>query len=508
MKNKLRFFIIGISFIVIGILIGYGLTFQSDNYSIIKAEPATTNSQSQRESDLLSFNEAFISVAERANPSVVTIFTERVIKLKSQEFRSPFSEGDPFMDFFGEDFFDRYFRIPIPEGELRQHGLGSGVIVRENGYIITNNHVILINNEKADVIKVKLMGDKTYDAKIVGTDPKTDIAVLKIEEKNLPAVPLGDSDKLKVGEWVLAIGSPFGAALAHTVTAGIVSAKGRSNVGLAEYSDFIQTDAAINHGNSGGALINLKGELVGINTAIISSGSGGFQGVGLAVPINMAKDVMDQLISKGKVVRGWLGVWIQNIDENTARVLDLKDRKGALISEVAENSPAGKADLRIQDVIKELDRKEVINTDDLRNRIAAISPETWVTLNIIRDGKERDIRVKLGELPSDEQMLSSVTEKTEKTIGITVSEITPGIASKFQVDSNEEGVVITNVNPSGVGASAGLRVGDVIKKVNRTNIESVKDYDDAVKDLKKGDSVLVHIKRQEGSFFISFRIPE
>ncbi len=504
MKNKLRFLAIGISFIAIVILIGYGLTFQSDNNPILKAETSVKNYQSQIGLDLLSFNEAFISVAERANPSIVTIFTERVIKRDSREFRSPFFDSDPFRDFFGEDFFDRFFRIPIPEGELRQHGLGSGVIVRENGYIITNNHVI----EKADVIKVKLMGGKTHDAKIVGTDPKTDIAVLKIEEKNLPAVPLGDSDKLRVGEWVLAIGSPFGEALAHTVTAGIVSAKGRSNIGLAEYSDFIQTDAAINHGNSGGALVNLKGELVGINTAIISSGSGGFQGVGLAVPINMAKDVMNQLISKGKVVRGWLGVWIQPVTEDIKRVLDLKDQKGALISQVTENSPAEKADLMIQDVIKKLDGKEVINTGDLRNRVAATSPGTWVTLSIIRDGKQRNIRVKLAELPSDEQIVSLVTEKTEGTIGITVSEITPGIASKFQIDSNEKGVVITNVNPSGVGASADLRVGDVIKKVNKTNIESVKDYDSAVKSLKKGDSVLMHIKRQEGSFFIYFRIPE
>jgi len=507
MKNKLKFFVTGISFIVIGILIGYGLTFQSDNNPVLKAEPTAKNYQSQKQLDLLSFNEAFISVAERANPSVVTVFTETVIKRPAQEFRSPFSDRDPFRDFFGEDFFDRFFRIPIPEGELRQRGLGSGVIVREDGYIITNNHVVFINNEKADVIKVKLLGDKEYDAKIVGTDPKTDIAVLRIKEENLPVLPLGDSDKLRVGEWVLAIGSPFGEALAQTVTAGIVSAKGRSNVGLAEYSDFIQTDAAINPGNSGGALINLKGELVGINTAIIS-GTQGFQGVGLAVPINMAKNVMDQLISKGKVVRGWLGVWIQPITEDTKRVLDLKDQKGALISQVAENSPAEKADLRIQDVVKALDGKEVINTDDLRNRIAATSPGTWVTLNIIRDGKERDIRVRLAELPPDEQIVSPVTEKTEETIGITVSEITPGIASKFQFDSNEKGVVITNVNPSGVGASADLRVGDIIKKVNKTNIESVKDYDGAVKSLKKGDSVLMHVKRPDGSFFISFRIPE
>ena len=503
MKNKLKFFVTGISFIVIGIFIGYGLTFQSDNNPILKAEPTVKNYQSQKGLDLLSFNEAFISVAERANPSVVTVFTERVIKRDSREFRSPFSDRDPFRDFFGEDFFDRFFRTPIPEGELRQHTLGSGVIVRENGYIITNNHVV----ERADVVKVKLMGDKTYDAEIVGTDPKTDIAVLKIEEKNLPAVPLGDSDKLRVGEWVLAIGSPFGEALAHTVTAGIVSAKGRSNVGLAEYSDFIQTDAAINPGNSGGALINLKGELVGINTAIIS-GTRGFQGVGLAIPINMAKDIMDQLISKGKVVRGWLGVWIQDIDENTAKVLNLKDQKGIIIADVTKDSPAEKADLKIQDVIKELDRKEVNNTDDLKNRIAATSPGTWVTLNIIRDGKEKDIRVKLGELPSDEQILSSVTEKTEETVGVTVSEITPRIASKFQVDPDEKGVVITNVNPSGVGASADLRVGDIIKKVNRTNIESVKDYDDAVNALKQGDSVLMHITREEGSFLFSFKIPE
>lgn len=501
MKNKLGFFATVSLLIVIGILIGYGLTYQSDNHSILKAEPSLNTYQPREELDLLSFNEVFISVAEKANPSVVTIFTEKIIKQRSQ--RSPFFDTDPFRGLFGDDFFDRYFRVPIPEGELRQRGLGSGVIVKENGYVITNNHVV----EKADVIKVKLMEDKTYDAELVGTDPGTEIAVLKIKEKNLPVLPFGDSDKLRVGEWVLAIGSPFGEELAHTVTAGIVSAKGRSNRAIADYPDFIQTDAAINPGNSGGALINLRGELVGINTAIVTSGARGFQGVGLAVPVNMAKNVMDQLIAKGKVVRGWLGVYIQDINDDTKKVLDLKDIKGALISQVMEDSPAEKADLRVQDVIKGLDGKVVINTNDLRNRIAAASPGTWVKLNVIRDRKEKDIRVKLGELDV-ERMVSSVAEKTEETVGIDVSPITPRIASRFRLGPDEEGIVITNVNPSGVGAEAGLKIGDVIKKVNRTNIRSVEDYERAVKNLKKGDSVLMLIKRQEGSFFVSFRIPE
>ncbi len=494
MKKKFWIFLSGILILLLGIYIGGGFQSLSYNDSVLKAEP-NNSYQFSSESDLLNFNEAFISVAERANPSVVTIFTEKIIK--RQAMQSPFGEDDRF-----RDFFDRFFRIPIPEGELRQSGLGSGVVIREDGYIITNNHVI----EKADDIKVKLMGDKRYTAKIVGTDSKTDIAVLKIDEENLPVIPIGDSDKLRVGEWVLAIGSPFAKELAHTVTAGIVSAKGRSNFRLTEFEDFIQTDAAINPGNSGGALVNLKGELVGINSAIIS-GSRGFQGVGLAVPINMAKMVMEQLIKSGKVVRGFLGIIIQNIDEVKADALNLPDQRGVLVGDVNEDSPAEKAGLKVGDVIKKLNGEIVNNKNELRNNIAATSPGTWVTLGIIRDDEEESIRIKLGELPEDD-VVSSPVEKKEDVIGIAVSEIAPSLALRFQIDPDERGILITDIDPSGVGADAGLKVGDIIKRINRSNIRSVSDYELTIKSLKGGDSVIMHIKRRDGSFFVSFRIPK
>ncbi len=497
MKKKTGFFLSSVLLVIIGIFIGLGLTNQPESKTVLRAE-STNTLHSNQESDINSFNEAFISVAEAANPAVVMVSTEKTAKRQTR--RSPFYEDDRF-----RDFFDRFFKSPTPEGEFSLKGLGSGVIIKEDGYILTNNHVV----DKVDDIWVKITGEKKYKAKIVGTDPKTDVAVLKIDEKNLPVIPLGDSDKLRIGEWVLAIGSPFGEQLAHTVTAGIVSALGRSDFNLTGregYEDFIQTDAAINPGNSGGALVNLKGELVGINSAIIS-GSRGFQGVGFAVPINLAKDIMEQLIEKGKVVRGYIGIGIQDIDEDAANALNLKDLRGILVREISNNSPAEKSDLKVGDIITKLNGENVDNVSKLRNRVAATSPGIWINLNIIRDGEEKTVKVKLGELPEDDTAFSPV-EKKEEVIGITVSEITPSVASRFDIDADERGVVITDIAASGVGAKAGFKVGDVIKKVNKKDIKSVSDYELAVKSLKKGESALVLIKRTEGTFFISFRIPE
>ncbi len=499
MKKKFAVISSVILLFLIGIFIGYSLTFHFET----KAEPIINQSKSYSESNLTNFNDAFVSVAEKANPSVVTITTEKVIK---QRVRRPNFDRSPFRDFFGEDFFDRFFG-QMPEGDIRQRALGSGVIVRQDGYIMTNNHVV----KEFDVINVKLMGDKEeYKAKIVGRDPKTDIAVLKIDKKNLSVLPFGDSNKLKVGEWVLAIGSPFEEELANTVTAGIVSAKGRSNIRVSDnayfYADFIQTDAAINPGNSGGALINLKGELIGINSAIVTGGQG-FQGVGFAVPINMAKNVMDKLIEKGKVVRGWLGVIIQDIDEDKANVLGIKDQKGALIGDVIKDGPAEKAGIKVGDVIRELDNKEIGNSNELKSKIAEIEPGTNVTFSIVRDGEVKEVRVKIDEQPSGE-VAAVVSEKSEETIGIKVSEITPNIAYQLQIDSKETGVVITEVDQAGIGADAGLAVGDIIKKINKKDIKTVRDYNSVIKNLKKGDSALMLIKRGENSLFVSFRIPK
>ena len=494
MRSKRGLLLSGVLFILLGIFVGYGITQFPNDDAVTRAQ----YSQMQKGTDLMGFNEAFVSVAEKANPSVVTIFTEKITKQKDRN-QHPFS-NDP--------FFNRFFRMPAPEGDLRQSGLGSGVIVRADGYIITNNHVV----KEADVIKVQLKGakDKEYKAEVVGTDPKTDIAVIKIKADNLPVISIGDSEKLRVGEWVMAIGSPFGEELAHTVTAGIVSAKGRSSWGfreLADYADFIQTDASINPGNSGGALVNMKGELVGINSAIIT-GSKGFQGVGLAVPINMAKNVMEQLIDHGKVIRGWLGVYIQDVDENMAKVLGLKNMKGTIIPNVAEDSPADKAGIKVDDIIIKLNGEDIVDSDDLRKKIAATSPGTVVTLTVIRDGKEKRIDVKLGELPADDASLAAA-EKEQGNIGITVGSISERNAEYYGIDPDEEGVVITGVARGSVAERSSLKEGDIIKKINRVNIKSIKDYKRVVKKLKGGDSVLMFIKRPKvGTHFISFEIPE
>ncbi|RMD91776.1 MAG: Do family serine endopeptidase, partial [Calditrichaeota bacterium] len=325
-------------------------------------------------------NNTFIAIAENAQKSVVTILTDKVIKTQGGPFAGPFF-SDPFREFFGDDFFRRFFQAPEQERHLR--GLGSGVIVSKDGYILTNNHVV----RQADKVKVMFLGGKKLDAKIVGTDAKTDVAVVKVKADNLTPLQFGDSDKLHVGEWVMAIGSPLSENLAHTVTAGIVSAKGRSNLRLADYEDFIQTDAAINPGNSGGALINLEGKLVGINTAIATQ-TGGFQGIGFAVPINMARAVMEALIKHGKVLRGWLGIYIQNVDETMAQAMNLPFTQGALVADVVKDGPAAKAGLKPGDVIVKLDGKPVKNSTELRNDIASRAPGSTVELTIYRDGKE------------------------------------------------------------------------------------------------------------------------
>ena len=319
----------------------------------------------QASPSLEGLSQDFSLVAERVNPVVVSISSEKVIKAQN----SPF--GKQFKDFFGNDPFSRFFTIPLPQGEIRERGLGSGVIVSKDGYILTNNHVVA----GAEKIRVTLSDKRKFKAKIVGTDKKTDVAVIKIAAHNLPVAKLGNSDKVKVGEFVLAIGNPF--RLSHTVTAGIISAKGRSNVGLAEYEDFIQTDAAINPGNSGGALVNLQGEVIGINTAIATL-SGGYQGIGFAIPINMAKEVMDQLISKGKVIRGWLGVIIQDIDSDMADALGLKKAEGVVVGDVKKNSPAEKGGVKRGDVIILFDNQRVENAVELKNLVAAHKPKTVV----------------------------------------------------------------------------------------------------------------------------------
>lgn len=452
---------------------------------------------------LRELNNAFIEIASEVTPSVVTVSTERVTRARMY---------DPFADFFNDPFFGFFGgpgnnqRQQPQEREFRQQGLGSGVIVSEDGYILTNNHVVA----QADSITVRTSDGRNLRATVVGTDPKTDIAVIKVNARNLTPIKRGNSDDLQVGEIVLAVGSPLNPNLAHTVTQGIVSAKGRSNVGLADYEDFIQTDAAINPGNSGGALVNLYGELVGINTAIASR-SGGFMGIGFAVPVNMALDVMDALVSGGRVVRGWLGVSIQDVDEEMAEAMGLGDDRGVIIGSVTPDGPADRAGIEPGDIIMEYNGEPVSNMAQLRNTIAATDPGTTVDLRIRRDDNTRDVRVRLGELPEDELAASGETVpgqqgRPDAQLGFAVANITPQLARRYEITRQTNGVVVVDVDEAGNAAAAGLREGDVIRRVNRTDVSTEDEFRAAIRRMSAGDPVMLLIRRGEQGFFISFTL--
>ncbi|MDZ7344713.1 MAG: DegQ family serine endoprotease [candidate division KSB1 bacterium] len=499
--NKHLKYTTAVLLVLIGVVIG-ALVFshvdKDRSPKIFGAPSQAVNIVSAKDRPIASLrdlNAAFVEIADAVSPTVVTVFVEQIFKV--QQRMSPFS-----FPFFGEEFFFGPPRRQAPrEQEFRQQGLGSGVIVNsEQGYILTNNHVIA----KADSIYIRTMDDRTLPAKVIGTDSKTDIAVIQVKASNLRAINLGNSDQLHVGEWVMAIGSPMSANLAHTVTSGIVSAKGRSNVGLADYEDFIQTDAAINPGNSGGALVNLDGELVGINTAIATR-SGGFQGIGFAVPINMARHVMESLLKHGKVVRGWLGVSIQDINETMAKAMNLKNTDGALVGDVTPDSPAAKAGIKSGDVILELDGRRVRNTAQLRNEIAGTAPGTTVALKIVRDGKEQTIEVRLAELPS-EIAAAGGRQELEALLGFVVSPLRPELAQRYNLDPRSSGVVVTSIDQNSAAFRAGLQEGDLIRSVNRQRVQSVAEFREALKGVKKGDTVLLQVTRSSGSLFIAFAI--
>jgi len=406
---------------------------------------------------------------------------------------------DPFFrQFFGDEFSHR-FQIPR---ERRENSLGSGVIVDASGYIVTNNHVIA----KADEIKVLLNDKREFTGKVVGTDPKSDIAVIKINAKDLPTVPWGDSDKLEVGEYVLAIGNPFG--LNQTVTQGIVSAVGRANVGIADYEDFIQTDAAINPGNSGGALINVRGQLVGINTAIFSR-SGGYMGIGFAVPSNMTHTVMDSLVSGGKVVRGWLGVSIQDVTPDLAKQFGLKDSRGALVSEVIPDSPAASAGIQGGDVITDFNGKSVDNTSILRNIVAQTPVGKSVKVKLLRDKKSLSLDVKITEQPKEiaqsDGESSHDGDKNTAFAGIEVRNLTPQIAQQLNLPSGTTGVVIAGVQPGSAAEESGLQEGDVIMEINRQSVRNTGDFKRLTAKKAKKGSTLVLINRQGRKLFVAIQ---
>src|SRR5574341_2539280 len=380
----------------------------------------------------------FADVAKAVTPAVVNISTSRVLKSDDGEAAPP--------PFFEDPFFRRFFGDAPPEHGSRrprkEQSLGSGVII-DGGYIVTNNHVV----ENADEIKVLLSDKREFKGTLVGTDPKSDLAVIKIAASNLPNIPWGDSTTLEVGEYVLAVGNPFG--LNQTITMGIVSAVGRANVGIADYEDFIQTDAAINPGNSGGALVNVKGELVGINTAIFTR-SGGYMGIGFAVPSQMVKAVIDSLVSKGKVVRGWLGVTIQEVSPELAKQFGLKNARGALVSDILEGSPADKAGITRGDVIIEVDRKPVENAVQLRNLVAGLAVGAKVNVKVIRDKKEKAFDVAIGEQPKDLTRGGAPSQEDAGSgalAGLSVHDVTPEFAQRFGLPDEEGGVVVTRVEP-------------------------------------------------------------
>lgn len=455
---------------------------------------------------LRDLNNALVSIADLVKDSVVTVFTEKVVRVPRRSFFSPFFEAPGFEDFF-RDFFGPRGQMPNdnPYNEYRRQGLGSGVIVSADGYILTNNHVIA----DADEIRVRTFENETYMAKVVGRDPKTDIAVIKVEQEGLKPIRSGDSDNLRVGEIVLAVGSPMSPNLAHTVTQGIVSAKGRSNVGLADYEDFIQTDAAINPGNSGGALVNLDGELVGINTAIVTQ-SGGSQGIGFAVPINMARSVMQALIKDGEVIRGWLGVLAQDLTDELVKALNLKSKLGVLIADVDKSGPAAKAGIQAGDVILRIEGKTIEDGVELRNRISQTAPGTEVKIDFIRGGKEQSLQVKLERLPSEAPAEASVSSKTSQKLaellGFEVGNLTEEKLRKLGLPPDTKGVVVETINPSSMAARAGLRQGDLITSVNRKEVKNMKDFIENTKTLKKGESLLLRVLRRGTNIFLAFRL--
>ena len=437
------------------------------------------------------FSKTFADVAEKVNPAVVTISTDKIIKMDR------FNQY-PFNQFFGWD------RNPRQEQEYRTRALGSGVIIdAAKGYIVTNNHVV----EDMDKISVKLMDKRIFEATVVGSDPKSDLAVLQIEADNLSQVDIGDSEKLRVGEWVIAIGSPFSDNLSHTVTAGIISAMGRSDIISREnYEDFIQIDAAINPGNSGGALVDLNGKLIGINTAIATGGyERSNRGVGFAIPVNMVNKVMNDLIDKGYVVRGWLGVAIQEIDDSYAKALGLDTRDGALISNVANSSPADNAGLITGDVILEFNDVSINNSSHLKNVVSSSEPGKRYKVDIIRDGRRKSIYVKLGELPNEPQMAFMETEKSS-TLGITVQDLNNSLRKHYNLSPDDDGVVVTEMDKNSEAFRSGIREGDIIIRVGTNNVRDSNDFKDLIRTNSRQNTVLLLVKREDVSRFYALEI--
>ncbi|MCC5831848.1 MAG: DegQ family serine endoprotease [Chlamydiales bacterium] len=455
-----------------------------------KKETSHTN-----ETLLKQISKGFSTVAKKATPAVVYIEAQAEKTQKLPRNRGLFE--NPF-DHFNDDFFNRFFGFPYqerPAPKKQETVRGSGFIVSENGYIVTNNHVV----ENAAKVNVTFNNGKKYTAKVVGTDPKTDLAVIKIDEKKLPYLSFADSETLEVGDWAIAIGNPFG--LQATVTVGVVSAKGRSQLHIADFEDFIQTDAAINPGNSGGPLLDIEGEVIGVNTAIVS-GSGGYMGIGFAIPSNMAMRIIEQLIKDGEVTRGFLGVTLQQIDADLATFYKLKTPNGALVTDVIKGSPADTAGLKQEDIIIRYNGTPVESLSAFRNYVSLLAPGSKLNLHVNRDGREREMTVVISTVP-EEVKLGSQTQK----LGLKVENMNAELAQKLNFFGNE-GVVITQVEPGSPADEAALRPGSVIIAVNRRKVTSVEDFSQAIHESSKEEMVLLMVRQGDAVRFVTLHLDD
>jgi serine protease Do len=476
--------------LVVALLVAGMIAFSTRNTNAASWVPEISSGSAGQAVDRMSLQAGFSGLVKKTSPAVVNIFSSKVVRQRGAEM-SPFFNDPMFRRFFGDEF------GPGPDvpRERRAQSLGSGVIVNPAGYIVTNNHVV----EGAEEIQVILSDKRQFRAKIIGTDKKTDLAILKVEAKDLPALRLGDSSKAEVGDIVLAIGNPFG--IGQTVTMGIISATGRGGLNIEQYEDFIQTDAAINPGNSGGALINSSGELIGVNTAILSR-SGGNQGVGFAIPSNMTRHVMQQIEKHGKVVRGYMGVNIQAVTPEMAKAFGRPNEAfGALIAEVTPDSPAQKAGLQAGDIITELNGNRVEDSRKLSLAVAELAPGTTARLKVIRDNATREFAVVLGQLPDDERGTGGEFSEGNLLGGVSVDDITPALARQLRISPGITGVVVTEVSPASGAAAAGLQRGDVIREVNRRRVNNVNEFR-AEAQRASGDTVLLLVHRQGRNIFL------
>ena len=440
-----------------------------------------------------SIGQAFVEVVKKAQPSVVNVTTEKTITVKPWEkYGEDFFKGSPF-----EDFFKGFGFSPREKGKEYRHKQrsgGSGVIVDKEGYILTNNHVV----EGADKVKIRLNDGREFTAIVKGQDSRTDLAVLHIKAKDLPVATLGDSDKLEVGEWAIAIGSPFG--LEHTVTVGVISAKGRTGLGTGTYEDFIQTDASINPGNSGGPLINIDGEVVGINAMIIQPGTG----IGFAIPINMAKQILNDLIKQGKVVRPWLGISVQDLTPEMAEQFQVKEKEGVIVAQIHQGTGAEKAGLASGDIMKSVDDKAIKNTNELIKEIQKKKVGQKVKLNVVRDGKPMTIEVTLTAMPDKPEALKE--KEGEEKLGARVQELTPQLSARYRISSEiKRGVIVISVEEGSPADELGLQEGDVILEINRKKIETTKDFDKAIKDINLDKGIVFRLHRRGNTFYHSFK---